>query len=700
MNKIHYWALFLVLATLGACKTQERGEMTVKTEGGENPLLTAFETPFGVPPFDKIKDEHFLPAFEEGMKQHKAEVKAIIENPAEPTFANTMEALERSGALLGQVAQVFFIVNASHTNDAKKDIANTIAPKLSVHEDDISLNSDLFKRIDAIYQKRASLNLRPDQLRLLTEKHKEFVRAGVNLAADDKIRMRAINEELSSLSQKFGQNLLDETNDFQLVVENEADLGDLPQSLKAAAQTGDGMWTFTLHRPSINPFLQYSPNREMRKQLFEGYANRANRDNEKDNKKILAKIADLRGERARLMGFKTHSHFQLGDTMAQTPERVYELMSKVWSPAIEAAKKERDVLQEAMKKDGVKGKLEGWDWRYYTEKVRKARYDFDEDIMRPYFEVNAVRDGAFMVANKLFGLTFEQRTDLPTWHPDQQVFECKDGDGTSLGILYMDFFIRESKNGGAWMNELRMQSKLDGDVKPIVTNDFNFPRPSATSPSLLNFTEATTLFHEFGHAMHGLISDVVYESQSGTNVPRDYVEFPSQVMENWMSEPEVLKLYAKHYKTGEAIPDALIEKIQKTSKFDQGFATVEYMAAAYLDMDWSTLEEAGEKDANSFEAESMKKLGLIDEIIPRYRSTYFRHIFVNNYSSGYYSYLWSEVLDADAYQAFKETSIFDAETAKRYRTLLSKGGSEPGMDLYRAFRGRDPKIQPLLDRRF
>ncbi len=672
----------------------------------DNPLLSAWDdTPFGVPPFDKIKDEHYRPAFAAAMAEHKAEIKAIINNPEAPTFANTIEALERSGASLGRIARVFFAVHGANTNDSLKAVAKDMAPRLSAHEDDITLNADLFKRVDAVYQQKDNLGLNPEQQRLLEETYKDFVRSGINLDAEAQARLRAINSELASLAQQFGENLLKETNATKVLVTNEEDLGDLPASLVAAAakeaeNNGKEGWMFTLQRPSINPFLQYSPNRELRKQLFMGYAMRGDNGNENDNNDILAKMAALRAERAHLKGYKTHADYILSDNMAENPQRVYDFLDKVWAPASEVAKQERDDLQAMMTADGVDGKLEGWDWRYYTEKVRKARYDYDEEMMRPYFEFTAVREGVFMLANKLFGLTFTP-IEAPTWHPDQQVFAVKEADGSHLGVIYMDFFARESKRGGAWMNALRSQSKLDGEVTPIVTNNFNFPPPTENSPSLLSFTEAQTLFHEFGHALHGLLSDVTYESLSGTNVPRDFVEFPSQVMENWMSEPAVLKLYAKHYQTGEVIPDELIEKITASGKFNQGFATVEYMAASYLDMAWHTLETTELQEARTFEKNEMARIGLIDEIIPRYRSTYFNHIFGGDpsYSSGYYSYLWSEVLDADAFQAFKETSIFDQETARKYRHMLSQGGTKPGMELYVEFRGREPEIAPLLRKR-
>ncbi len=673
-----------------------------------NPLLEQWDTPYGVPPFDQIEDEHYMPALRTGMAEQQAEIAAIVENPDPPTFANTIEELERSGATLNRVSNVFFAVNGAHSNDTTRGVAKEIAPELSAHGDDIALNKPLFDRVEAVYQQRDDLDLTPEQQRLLEETYKQFVRAGANLDQDAQARLREINGELASLSQDFRNNLLEETNAFEMLVTDRADLGNLPESLVASAaaeaqrrghECGE-CWVFTLQRPSINPFLEYSPNRELRKKIFLGYAMRGNNDNEHDNKNILSRMAALRAERAELMGYETHAHYVLSDNMAENPENVYQLLGKVWEPALEVAKQEVAAMQALMTADGIEGDIEGWDWRYYTERVRKERYDFDQEALRPYFEVGAVRDGVFKVANELFGLTFKQRDDLPKWHPDQEVFEVRDSDGSHLTILYMDFFIRESKRGGAWMNALRVQSKLDGEVMPIVTNNFNYPPPTGDNPSLLSYSEASTLFHEFGHALHGMLSDVTYGSLAGTATPRDFVEFPSQVMENWMSEPEVLRMFARHYKTGEPIPQEYIDKITAMQKFNQGFATVEYMAAAYLDMDYHTLSEPVEVAANKFETDSMNEIGLIEQIIPRYRSTYFAHIFAGGYSAGYYSYLWSEVLDADAFQAFKETSLFDPDTAARFRKfILSQGGTRPGMELYEDFRGRPPSIEPLLERR-
>ncbi|MBT8100579.1 MAG: M3 family metallopeptidase, partial [Gammaproteobacteria bacterium] len=658
-------------------------------------------------PFDQIDSSDYLAALRVGMQEHQQEIDAITSNPADPDFANTIESLERSGATLSKVASVFYALDSAHADDVIRETSRTVAPEFSSHRDDINLNSALFDRVSAVYEQRDTLTLSAEQRRLLEETYKGFVRSGANLDDADQARLREINAELASLSTEFQENLLDETNDFELLVTNRADLGDLPASLVALAATEAtnrghecDCWAFTLQRPSINPFLQYSPNREMRKTLFEGYAMRGDNDNDNDNKDIIARTVVLRAERAALMGYKTHAHYVLSDNMAEHPDTVYEFLDQIWQPAIAVAKTERDALQEMLRADGIDDQLRGWDWRYYTEKLRQARYDFDEEALRPYFEVNAVRDGVFALSTRLFGLQFVERDDLPKWHPDQQVFEVKEADGSHLAILYMDYFARETKRGGAWMNELRSQSKLDGMVTPIVTNNFNFPAPSGESPSLLSLTEAETFFHEFGHALHGMFSNVTYESLAGTNTPRDFVEFPSQVMENWMRQPDVLRLFARHYETGEPIPQDIIDKITASAKFNQGFLTVEYMAAAYLDMAYHVLDSPEAVEPRAFEANAMTDIGLIDEIIPRYRSTYFAHIFSGGYSAGYYSYIWSEVLDADTFDAFQETSLFNKRTAARYRDeILSKGGTRPGMELYQNFRGREPEIGPLLKKR-
>lgn len=690
-----------------SCKdaTPQKNSETSMTE---NPLLIEWNTPHGVPPFDKIKSSDYLPAFKIALKENENEIKAISENTETPTFQNTIEALEFSGKNLKRLQRIFYAVNSANTDDTLKVAAKEITPAIAAHNDFINLNATLYERVKAVYDQKEDLSLTPEEERLLEETHKNFVRAGISLEGKDQNRLREINTQLAKLSSDFGENLLDETNNFEYHTTDKNDLGNLPQSLVslAAAEAKkrghkEG-WSFTLQRPSINPFLQTSPNRDARKILFDGYAMRANNDNENDNKAILSEMAALRLEKANLLGYDSHAAYILSDNMAETPEAVYGFMDKLWPSALEMAKSEREALAKKMATEGINGEFRGSDWRYYVEKVRKERYNFDEEETRPYFEVNAVRDGVFALASELFGLTFKEMNHIPKWHEDQQVFEVLEANGTHLGIIYMDFFARESKRGGAWMNALRSQMNVDGMVTPIVTNNFNYPAPSGDSPSLLSFTEAETLFHEFGHALHGLFSNVKYESLSGTNVPRDFVEFPSQVMENWMSEPRVLRMFAKHYQTGEVIPDTMIKKMKDANSFNGGFATVEYMAAAYLDMAWHSKKEDIPTDVNAFEKQAMDDLGLIEEIVPRYRSTYFGHIFSSpvGYSSGYYSYLWSEVLDADAFQAFKDTgNIFDAETAKRYRKMLSMGGSQNGMELYKTFRGSEPEIEPLLKKK-
>jgi len=699
--------LLALACTIIACALLAPAQADSTMTGSDNPLLAEWDTPFGVPPFDAIDSDDYLPAFREAMQRHRAEIETLAASTEPATFANTIEALERAGADLQRVSNVFHAVEAANTDDTLRETNRVISPELARHSDAIVLDPRLYERVKAVYDQRDGLDLTGEQAKLLEETHKRFVRSGAALDDTAQERLREINAELASLSQQFGDNLLEETNAFELRVTDEDDLGNLPGSLRgtAAAEARrrgyEEGWVFTLQRPSCNPFLEYSPNREMRRKVFEGYAMRANRGNEHNNNPLLTRMAELRAERARLLGYPTHAHYVLSDNMAETPDRVLDLLDQVWEPALRVAKEERAALQEMMRADGIDDRLRGWDWRYYANKVRKARFDLDEEETRPYFEFTAVRDGCFAVAEKLFGIRLVELEDMPKWHPDQQAFEVVEADGTHIGIIYLDFFARESKSGGAWMNELVMQQKLTGDVSPIVTNNFNFPPPTEDGPSLLSFSESKTLFHEFGHGLHGLLSDVTYASLSGTNVPRDFVEFPSQVMENWFGEPETLRMFARHYETGEPIPDALIEKIRAAANFNQGFATAEYLAASYLDLAWHTLEHGTAKVADpvAFEQAEMDRIGLIDEIIPRYRNTYFAHVFAGGYSSGYYSYLWSEVLDADAFTAFEQGDLFDREMAGRFRTLLSRGGTAPGMELYFDFRGREPEIRPLLERR-
>ena len=701
--KIIHKMMLLSIVVLASCQSNQK---EVTKESTDNPLLTEWTTPFGVPPFDKIKNEHYKPAYMIALEENKAEIDAIVSNKEKPTFENTIVAYELSGATLTKVESVFSAVNSANTNDEVDAIASEMAPILSAHDDDINLNKGLFKRVETVDNTTDKSKLSGEQNKLLEDTYKEFVRSGVALEGEKEERLRAINARLAVLADSFGKNVLAETNAYDMHITNKEDLGNLSSSLVALAadeaktRGHENGWSITVQRPSINPFLQSSPNKERRQEIFDAYAMRGDNDNANDNKEIIQEMVLLRTEKANLLGYETHANLVLENNMAKNPEAVFNFMNQLWTPVLDMAKAERKAMADFMKKEGVEGTFTGSDWRHYVEKVRKERYDFDEDEMRPYFEFNAVKNGAFELATKLFGLTFKELKDMPKWHEDQQVFEVLEADGSHLGIIYMDFFARSSKRGGAWMNELRAQSNVNGNyITPIVTNNFNFPRPTETEPSLLSFIDAETMFHEFGHGLHGLFSNVTYQSQSGTNVPRDFVEFPSQVMENWMSEPEVLKLYAKHYQTGEVIPDALIKKMNDANSFNQGFMNVEYMAAAYLDMYWHTIKDLNPRDARAFEKEQMDKLGLIAEIVPRYRSGYFNHIFSSpvGYSSGYYSYKWSEVLDADAFQAFKEAgSIFDPATALKYRHMLSQGGSKEGMESYVEFRGAVPEIDPLL----
>ena len=676
-------------------------------KAGANPLLEAFNTPYGVPPFDKIKEEHYLPAFEEAIKQHKKEIEKIVNNPDEPTFENTIEALDRSGELLRRVSAIFFNLLAANTNDKMQEIAKKVSPMLSAHEDEIYMNPKLFQRIKSVYEKREKLDLNTEQKTVLEKYYQDFVRGGANLDDQKKEELKKINQRLAVLTLKFGENVLKDKNSFVLVIDKKENLAGLPENVIAAAaelakkKGYDGKWVFTVDKPSMIPFLTYANNRALREKIFKAYTHLGNNNNEFDNKAIIKEIVNLRIKKAHIMGYKTYADFALVRNMAKTPENVYKLMDEIWKPALKKAKEERDELQKLIYEEGENFKLQPWDWWYYAEKLRKKKYALDEEMLRPYFKLDNVRKGAFYVANKLYGITFVERDDLPKYHPDVKAFEVKDANGNTIGIYYADYFPRPGKRSGAWMDAFRKEAKINGKrIIPVVYNVTNFSKPVGDKPALLSLEEVLTLFHEFGHALHELLSQCTYYRVSGTNVPIDFVELPSQFMENWAVEPAVMKVYAKHYLTGEPIPDELIEKIHNARHFNQGFATTEYLAAAYLDMDWHTLPEPADWDVNKFEQESMKKIGLIPEIVVRYRSTYFQHIFAGGYAAGYYSYIWAEVLDADAFHAFKEHGLFDRETAEKFRKfIIEKGGSDDPMKLYVSFRGKKPSIEPLLERR-
>lgn len=670
-----------------------------------NPFFEEWKTPFGVPPFERIKNEHFIPAILKGIDEERRDIEKIANETAPPTFANTIEALDRSGELLEKVQGVFANLTGAETNDGLQAIAKQVAPNMAALHDDLVLNQKLFARVTAVWNQRQSLKLDAEQAMLLEETRKMFIRGGAKLNEEQKKKVRAINGELSLLSLRFSDNLLKETNGFRLVIDKKEDLAGLPSSaVDAAADAAraakmPGKWVFTLQAPSIWPFLSYAENRELRKKILTAYAERCHQGNQFDNKEVAVKVAALRAERSKILGYPTFADFVLEERMAKTPDKVYGLLNQLWVPALGVARQEAKSIQGMMDEERKDEKLEPWDWRYYAEKVKRARYELDENEVSQYFTLDNVRAGAFHVANKLYGITFTERFDIPKYHPEVRTFEVKDKDGSHLGVFLVDYHPRPGKRVGAWSSRYRGQRILDGkDIRPIVVNVCNFTRPSAGQPALLRLEEVETLFHEFGHGLHSLFSRIHYSQLGG--VPRDFVELPSQIMENWALEPDVLKVYAKHYKTGETIPAELVGKIEKASKFNQGFMTVEYLAASLLDMDWHTVTAGQAPDADQFEKAALGKMGLMPEILPRYRSSYFQHIFASGYAAGYYSYIWSEVLDSDAFQAFKEKGLFDQATATAFRTkILEKGGTADAMEMYKSFRGREPSVEPLLEKR-
>jgi peptidyl-dipeptidase Dcp len=673
----------------------------------ENPLLADYDTPFNVPPFDRIVSGHFIPAFERAMQEHNSEIEVITNTNEAPTFENTIAALDYSGYRLSEVNLIFSNLNSSHTNDELQQIAREITPRLSAHSTSIILNEELFRRVESVFEQRESIGLSAEQKQLLERTYKSFVRGGAALKGNDRERLREIDERLSVLILQFGENVRDEINQYQLVIENKDDLSGLPSDLvstaaEVARERGlEGKWLFTHHNPSVMPFLTYADNRQLREEMKKTYINRNNNDNEFDNKDIIREMINLRIERANLLGYDTHAHYILEENMAGNPGRVNEFLDELWAAALPVSRQEANDLQSLIKREGNDFRLMPWDWRYYAEKLRKEKYDLDEEETRPYFSMETVIKGTFMVVNELWGLEFQKLEDVPRYHEDVEVYRVIDRDGSFIGILYMDNYNRPSKRGGAWMSAFRQQSVRGGEfIHPVITIVCNFSRPTADAPSLLTFDEYTTFFHEFGHALHGLLSDVNYRSLSGTSVPRDFVELPSQVMENWARHPDVMTMFARHYQTGEIIPAGLIERIMAAGRFNQGFATVEYLATAILDMDYHTLTEQKDIHPVEFEKKSMDRAGLIPEIVPRWRSTYLNHIFNFGYSAGYYSYIWSGVLDADAFEAFMETSLFDKETAESFRkNILERGGTSDPMEMYINFRGREPEIGPLLRQR-
>jgi peptidyl-dipeptidase Dcp len=688
--------MLIAFVVIASCKKKERSD---------NPFFNKYDTPFEVPPFDLIKAAHFMPAYLKGIEEERTEIQSIINNPEKPTFDNTIKALEYSGDLLNKVSRVFGPLNSANTNDTLQKINRELSPILSKHRDDINLNDSLFQRVKYVHDNKEQFKLTEEEKKVLDDTYTGFVRSGAALSVDDKDKLRKVNEEMSLLSVQFGQNLLAETNGYKLVIDKKEDLSGLPEGIiaQAAAMAAnlkmEGKWIFTLQVPSMTPFLQYSDRRDLREKLYTGYFMKGDNNNQTDNKAIIARIAKLRVERSHLLGYKSYSDFALERNMAKSADKVFKFLGQVWEAATPVAKAEAAAQQELIDRDGGKFKLEPWDWWYYTEKIKNEKYNLSDEITRPYFKIDNVMDGMFYVANQLYGLEFTKRGDIPKYHPDVVTYEVK-RNAKHVGILMIDNYPRPSKRGGAWCGAYRGQSRdIKGKmIHPVVTMVTNSTPPAAGKPSLLTPDEASTLFHEFGHALHQLLSNSTYPGVSGTSVPRDFVELPSQIMEHWALEPEVLKVYAKHYQTGEVIPSEIVDKIDKASKFNTGFITVEYLAAALLDMEYHALTEPVDVDIRAFEKTAMDKYGLIPEIKPRYRSTYFNHIWASGDASGYYAYIWCEILDADAFQAFKETgNIFNKEVAARFeKEILSKGGTRDPLEMYIAFRGKEPGIDALL----
>ncbi|MDR3328473.1 MAG: M3 family metallopeptidase [Prevotellaceae bacterium] len=693
MKKFIY--LFIVLIMISACNNKQKKE---------NPFFAEWNSEFGLPPFAQIEESDYIPAVEEGIKQHDAEVQGIIDNKEEPTFANTIEVFDHSGRLLSKVVGVLFNLSETNSSESLNGIVEKVMPMLSEHNDNIYMNPQFFKRIQTVYNQKNNLGFTTEQQQVLDKIYKRFTRNGIDLPADKQARLREVNKQISLLENKFSINLLAQTNAFRLFIDRQEDLAGLPQAVVEAAAADakaadrDGKWLFTLKNPSYVPFMQYSQRRDLREKMFEAYSSRGNHNDSNDNKQVIIDLMTLRIEKVNLLGFKTPADFILDETLAKTPQAAYELMNKIMPAALKKAKEEVVEMQKIIDAENGGFKLQPWDWAFYAEKLRKQKYDLDEAEISQYFKMENVREGVFACASKLYGLKFEPLKDASIYYSEVEAFKVTDENDSLVGILYTDYYPRDSKRGGAWMNNFRDQQVIDGnDIRPIIVNVGNFTKPTPNKPSLLTLDEVGTMFHEFGHALHGLLSKCHYSTVSGTSTPRDFVEMPSQINENWAFEPEVLAMYAKHYDTGEIIPDSLVQKIKNSGTFNQGFMTTELVAAALLDMDWHTLASIDGIDVEKFEQQSIKKMGLIDEIIPRYRSTYFNHIFNTGYSAGYYSYLWSEMLDKDAFEMFRKNGIFDFVTAKSFKdNILSKGSSDDLMVLYRKFRGANPSVEPML----
>ena len=668
-------------------------------------LTHHFNTKYNTAPFSKIKNEDFLPAFQKGIELAKAEIDAIIRNPIKPTFENTIEALAFSGAILDRISSIFFNLNSAETSDEMQKIAQEVSPLLSEFGNDIRLNPDLFARVKAVYEQKEHLNLNTEQTTLLDKKYKSFSRNGANLPEDKKFQLREIDKELSRLSLQFGENVLAETHAFELHITNENDLAGLPEGTREAArslaksQEKEG-WIFTLDHPSYIPFVTYADNRELRKKMAIAFGARAFQNNEFDNQEIVLKIAKLRFDRAQVLGYKTHSHFVLEERMAETPEKVISFSNDLLAKAKPAAEKEFAQLAAFAKElDGIE-QLEKWDGAYYSEKLKQQLFSLDDEILKPYFQLEKVLDGAFTIAQKLYGITFEEIFEIDKYHEDVKTYEVKDEDDQLVAVFYADFFPRKGKRNGAWMTSFKSQYIKKGiNERPHISNVCNFTKPTETKPSLLTFNEVTTLFHEFGHALHGMLANTTYPSLSGTSVYWDFVELPSQIMENWCYEPEALALFAYHYETGEMIPMELVHKIKESASFQEGMATMRQLSFGLLDMGWHGQDPTNIKNIKTFETEQFAATQLYPDVKENAMSTAFSHIFQGGYSSGYYSYKWAEVLDADAFEYFQEKGIFNKEVATKFKeNILSKGGTEHPMILYKRFRGQEPKPEALLKR--
>ncbi len=703
------WASLITMITLVSCNqsTTTKTETTEKSETMENPLLAEWDTPFNTPPFSKIKPEHYIPAFKAAIKNEEEAIQSIIDNKEEATFDNTIYALEEAGMQLDRVSSIFFNITGTDSNTELDSIEEIVTPLITKASDEISMNADLFAKIKSVYDHQDKMNLNEEQTMVLKRHYEDFVRNGALLQGEAQEQLKKVNGQLADLAIKFKKNVLAETNAFKLYIDNKEDLAGLPQSaidaaaLEAKNDGQEGKWLFTLDYPSIWPFMQNSDKRELREKMHNAYIMRGDNNNANDNKKIVVEMANLRLKKANLLGFDSYAAYVLDANMAKTPKRVNDLLDKIMPAALNKAKEEAANLQKMIDKSGENFKLQHWDWWYYTNKLKQEKYALDDEILRPYFQLENVRNGAFEVAHKLYGLTFTEIHNVDIYNPETKVFEVKNADGEIQAILYQDFFPRASKRAGAWMTTFRKEYKKDGKRQiPLISMVCNFSKPTEDKPSLLTLEEVETLFHEFGHSIHGMLANTTYYSLSGTSTPRDFVEMPSQFMENFVAQPEVLKSFAKHYKTGEIIPDELIEKMDKASKFNQGFVTTEYMAAAILDMDWHSITEPITIGTTKFENAAIEKMGLIPEIIVRYRSTYFSHIWSGGYATGYYGYIWAAILDSDCFASFKEHGLFDKATADAFRDkILSRGGTRDAMQMFVDFKGAEPSIEPLLEKR-